>query len=120
MRWHPHGCLRKRMKRRKVQLFPLMIAAIALAASPLLALGQTALAAGGTIADAAPAYYSFAPTPPMGWNSYDAFGDSVTEDEVMANAAYVKEKLLPHGWNYMVIDFRWYDPQPTGDDHALN
>jgi alpha-galactosidase len=67
-----------------------------------------------------PAFYAFAPTPPMGWNSYDAFGDSVTEDEVLANAAYVKDKLLPHGWNYIVIDFRWYDPEPTGDDHALN
>ena len=53
----------------------------------------------------------------MGWNSYDAFGDSVTEDEVMANAKYMQEKLLPHGWNLIVIDFRWYDPQPTGDDH---
>jgi len=67
-----------------------------------------------------PAFYAFAPTPPMGWNSYDAFGDTVTEEEVMANAKYVKEKLLPHGWNYIVIDFRWYDPEPTGDDHALN
>jgi len=68
----------------------------------------------------APAFYAFAPTPPMGWNSYDAFGDSVTEDEVLANAAYVKDHLLSHGWNYIVIDFRWYDPEPTGDDHALN
>ena len=64
--------------------------------------------------------YAFAPTPPMGWNSYDAFGDTVTEDEVMANANYVKENLLPHGWNYIVIDFRWYDPEPTGNDHLLN
>jgi alpha-galactosidase len=67
-----------------------------------------------------PVFYAFAPTPPMGWNSYDAFGDSVTEDEVLANAKYVKEKLLPHGWNYIVVDFRWYDPEPTGDDHTLN
>lgn len=71
-------------------------------------------------APAQPAFYTFAPTPPMGWNSYDAFGDSVTEDEVMANARNVKDKLLAHGWNYIVVDFRWYDPEPTGDDHALN
>ena len=56
----------------------------------------------------------------MGWNSYDAFGDTVTEDEVLANAKYVKEKLLPHGWNYIVIDFRWYDPEPPGNDLVLN
>ena len=71
-------------------------------------------------AETSPSFYDFAPTPPMGWNSYDAFGDSVTEDEVIANAKYMEEKLLPHGWNLIVIDFRWYDPQPTGDDHALN
>ena len=45
-------------------------------------------------------------TPPMGWNSYDAFGDSVTEGEVLANARYLKEHLLAHGWQYVVIDFR--------------
>ena len=36
------------------------------------------------------------------------------------NARYVKEKLLPHGWNYIVIDFRWYDPEPPGNDFILN
>ena len=46
----------------------------------------------------------------MGWNSYDSFGDSVTEAEVLANAQYMKDHLLSHGWNYVVVDFRWYDP----------
>ena len=55
-------------------------------------------------------------TPPMGWNSYDAFGDSVTEAEIMANANYLQEHLLPHGWNYVVVDFRWYDPQADSGD----
>jgi len=53
-------------------------------------------------------------TPPMGWNSYDCFGDSVTEEEVLANARYMKEKLLSHGWQYVVVDFRWYDPDAKG------
>ncbi len=65
-------------------------------------------------------FYSFAPTPPMGWNSYDAFGDTVTEDQVLANANYLKKNLLSHGWNYIVIDFRWYDPDPPGNDLLLN
>jgi len=65
-------------------------------------------------------FYSFASTPPMGWNSYDAFGDTVTEDQVLANAKYVKKNLLSHGWNYIVIDFRWYDPDPPGNDFLLN
>jgi hypothetical protein len=59
-------------------------------------------------------------TPPMGWNSYDAFGDSVVESEVLANAAWLKEHLQPLGWDTIVVDFRWYDPEPTGDDRLLN
>ncbi len=57
----------------------------------------------------------------MGWNSYDAFGSSVTAAEFMANVTYVKDKLLVHGWNYVVVDFRWsdataanYDPNGIG------
>jgi hypothetical protein len=56
----------------------------------------------------------------MGWNSYDAFGDAVTETQVLANAQAMHDRLLPHGWNTIVIDFRWYDPQPTGNDRLLN
>ena len=58
-------------------------------------------------------------TPPMGWNSYDAFGDSVTEAETLANAEFMRKKLLSHGWNTVVIDFRWYDPVITLDDRQL-
>ncbi len=53
---------------------------------------------------------SLALTPPMGWNSYDGFGDDVTEAEVLANAHYVAEHLQPVGWDTVVVDFRWYDP----------
>jgi alpha-galactosidase len=49
-------------------------------------------------------------TPPMGWNSYDAFGDSVTESEVLANARYVAANMQPFGWDTIVVDYRWYDP----------
>ncbi|HEY4414849.1 MAG TPA: putative Ig domain-containing protein [Verrucomicrobiae bacterium] len=49
-------------------------------------------------------------TPPMGWNSYDAFGDNVVESEVLANAHYVAEKMQPFGWDTVVVDYCWYDP----------
>jgi hypothetical protein len=49
-------------------------------------------------------------TPPMGWNSYDAFGDNVVESEVLANARYVAEKLQPAGWDTVVVDYCWSDP----------
>jgi alpha-galactosidase len=103
------------MLRRMVLGWTLVLAACTAAAPPV-----GAAASGAASTSTQPAFYAFAPTPPMGWNSYDAFGDSVTEDEVLANAVYVKDKLLPHGWNYIVIDFRWYDPEPTGDDRVLN
>lgn len=58
--------------------------------------------------------HEIALTPPMGWNSYDAFGDSVKEDEVLANAQWLKEHLQPFGWDTVVVDFRWYDSKADG------
>ena len=49
-------------------------------------------------------------TPPMGWNSYDSFGASVTEQEMVDEATAVKKSLQPFGWNTVVIDYRWYEP----------
>ncbi|MGC3991176.1 MAG: hypothetical protein QM796_16160 [Chthoniobacteraceae bacterium] len=65
-------------------------------------------------------FSTWARTPPLGWNSYDVYGDSVVESEVLANAAYMQKHLLAHGWNTVVVDFRWYDPKPTRDDRLLN
>ena len=67
-----------------------------------------------------PAYWAFAPTPPMGWNSYDAWGTSITEDETLANAQYMEDRLLSHGWKYIVIDARWYDAVSSYDDRDFN
>ncbi|MGA2542565.1 MAG: glycoside hydrolase family 27 protein [Verrucomicrobiota bacterium] len=63
-----------------------------------------------------PSYWTWAPTPPMGWNSYDAWGSSVKEEETLANARYMQEHLLAHGWKYIVIDARWYDSVSPDDD----
>jgi hypothetical protein len=49
-------------------------------------------------------------TPPMGWNSYDAFGDNVVESEVLANARYMAGKMQPVGWDTVVVDYCWSDP----------
>jgi hypothetical protein len=53
-------------------------------------------------------------TPPMGWNSYDAFGDAVVESDVLANAQWMKEHLQPFGWDTVIVDFRWYDSKADG------
>ncbi|WP_198587128.1 glycoside hydrolase family 27 protein [Glycomyces xiaoerkulensis] len=51
-----------------------------------------------------------AAVPPMGWNSWDVFGTSVTEAETRANAEFIAEHLAEHGWEYVVVDIQWYEP----------
>jgi hypothetical protein len=58
--------------------------------------------------DVNPDFYQWAPTPPMGWNSWDCYGPTVTEKEVKANADYMAEHLKDFGWQYIVVDIRWY------------
>jgi alpha-galactosidase len=60
----------------------------------------------------------YATTPPMGWNSWDCFGTTVTEQEVKANADYMAAHLKAYGWEYIVIDARWYVENPT--THGYN
>jgi len=50
-------------------------------------------------------------TPPMGWNSWDCYGASVTEEEVKGNARYMAENLKSYGWEYIVVDIQWYEPE---------
>ncbi|MEV6172799.1 glycoside hydrolase family 27 protein [Streptomyces sp. NPDC051954] len=56
--------------------------------------------------------------PPMGWNSWDCYGTTVTEDEVLANAEFMREHLLRFGWDTVVVDIQWYDP--TARAHGYN
>lgn len=53
-------------------------------------------------------FHQWASTPPMGWNSWDCFGPTVVESEVKANADYMAKHLKAAGWNYIVVDIRWY------------
>lgn len=39
-----------------------------------------------------------ASVPPRGWNSYDSFSWIISEDEFLANAQIMSEKLLPFGY----------------------
>lgn len=57
-------------------------------------------------------------TPPMGWNSWDCYGASVTEDTVRKNAAYMAENLKKFGWKYIVVDIQW--SEPTADSHSYH
>jgi alpha-galactosidase len=52
-------------------------------------------------------------TPPRGWNSWDAFGTTVTEGEVLDNARWMHDHLLPAGWDTVVVDIQWAESDTT-------
>jgi hypothetical protein len=58
-----------------------------------------------------------APTPPMGWNSWDSYGTTVREEQVKANADWMAEHLAKYGWRYIVVDIQWYEPNAQGHDY---
>jgi hypothetical protein len=59
-------------------------------------------------------FQKWAPVPPMGWNSWDCYGPTVVESEVKANADYMAQYLKKSGWEYIVVDIRWF----VENDHA--
>ncbi len=59
-----------------------------------------------------------AKTPPMGWNSWDCYGDSVNEEQLLGNARYMAEHLKQYGWEYVVCDIQW--SEPTADGYAYH
>lgn len=72
---------------------------------------------------------TLAATPPMGWNSWDAYGTTINEAQFKANANWLSHRLKPYGWQYAVIDMEWFvknavvDGDPTKfqfsmDDHG--
>lgn len=51
---------------------------------------------------------SLAPTPPMGWNSWNMFGDNISEAAIRETAdALVSSSLKDCGYNHIVIDDCW-------------
>jgi hypothetical protein len=53
---------------------------------------------------------ALAPTPPMGWNSWNSFGPTITEAQALENADIMAAKLLPFGYNVFTVDIQWYEP----------
>jgi alpha-galactosidase len=61
-----------------------------------------------------------AATPPMGWNSWDGYGTTITEDQFKANAAWFAKHLKPEGWQYVVVDMEWFVTNPTPEGNSKN
>jgi len=65
-----------------------------------------------------PDYWQFAAKPPLGWNSWDIFGTTVTEQQVKEQADSMAINLLPSGYKYLTVDIQWYEPESKG--HTYN
>ena len=59
-------------------------------------------------------FHDWAPTPPMGWNSFDCFGLSLTEAQAKEQAEAMVKQLKPFGWDVFVIDHQWYNDNQRG------
>src|ERR1700722_17760496 len=53
-----------------------------------------------------------APRPPMGWNSWDAYGLTITEPQFRDNVRVLAQTLRSFGWEYAVIDEGWFLKNP--------
>ena len=61
-----------------------------------------------------------APTPPMGWNSWNAFNSDVDEEKVLASAqALLDTKLADLGYRYVNIDDGWWLKRRQPDGRML-
>lgn len=70
-----------------------------------------------------------APTPPMGWNSWNSFATTISEAQTLEQAQIMARELLPAGYDILTVDIQWYEPGansytyadkpvPTLDDHS--
>jgi alpha-galactosidase len=70
-----------------------------------------------------------APTPPMGWNSWNSFATTINEAQTLEQAEIMARELLPAGYDVLTVDIQWYEPGassyeyaakpvPTLDDHG--
>ncbi|HSZ63391.1 MAG TPA: glycoside hydrolase family 27 protein [Terriglobales bacterium] len=59
-----------------------------------------------------------APTPPMGWNSWDGYGTTINEADFKANADWLAKHLKAYGWEYVVVDADWFVTNPVAEGNS--
>jgi alpha-galactosidase len=59
-------------------------------------------------------------TPPMGWNSWDSYGTTISEPDFKANVKWLAEHLKSFGWQYVVVDMEWFVTNPTPEGNSKN
>ena len=53
-----------------------------------------------------------AQTPPMGWNSWDAWGLTINEAQFRDTVTWFHNNLQRFSWQYVVIDEGWFAQHP--------
>ncbi len=79
-----------------------------------------AVAGAASAPAASPTFWKWAEQPTMGWNSWDCYGAGVNEEQTLANAQYMKDNLLSHGYNLITVDIQWYEPLAHGTGYRAN
>ena len=96
-----------------MQMRELSLLVAALVFSAALALRGSTASAPRETRSGTSAAGQLAPTPPMGWNSWDSYGTSIDEKQFRANADFMAQHLKQFGWQYVVIDEGWYLVNPS-------
>ena len=76
----------------------------------------TSCSTGPSPAEEPSEFGSLASTPPMGWNSFDAYDCRINEADFKATVDYMAEHLKPFGYEYVVVDYIWWHPDPGNWD----
>lgn len=63
---------------------------------------------------------TLAPTPPLGWNSYDAYDWRINEAEFKEQVDFMEKNLLTHGYEYAVVDYLWHIVDTLGEKPILD
>ena len=59
-------------------------------------------------AEGGPPVKLLAPTPPMGWNSWNVYGDDIDEEKILRTAdAIIDSGMRDAGWEYVMLDDGW-------------
>jgi hypothetical protein len=61
---------------------------------------------------------TLAPTPPMGWNSWNSFATTITEAQTLEQAGVMARELLPAGYDILTVDIQWYEPSASSYQYA--
>ncbi|MGK6356773.1 glycoside hydrolase family 27 protein [Sphingomonas sp. DT-207] len=65
-------------------------------------------------------FRDLAPTPPMGWNSWNSFATTINEEQALETARIMAEKLLPFGYDIFTVDIQWYEPEARSYTYNSN